>query len=263
MENALADEVENVRASVALVDFRSGHPALFRKLAEFGDIPVTSGRQRGRFDYLITWEHGGLCLLDTRRPNVKPFRLDFNRGARRLCGSDILRRAMGRKARTVVDATAGFGQDTVHLARLGFRVIAIERCAPIAILLAEALDRMNDQAARGLITLHVGDSVELLSSVTADAVYLDPMFAAAGRWRSLPRRRMVLAREMAGVDADSGSLLDTARSRFARVVVKRPDKSPPLKTGAHHSHIGKTVRYDVYMRSDTDPAAREMEHEAT
>jgi len=48
-----------------------------------------------------------------------------------------LARALGRKARRVVDATAGLGQDSFLIASLGPTVLALERSPIIAALLAE------------------------------------------------------------------------------------------------------------------------------
>lgn len=71
--------------------------------------------------------------------------LDFTPAARRRylahAGRDPLIRALGRRGRRVVDATAGLGGDCVHLAWIGERVVAIERHPVVAALLADALAR--------------------------------------------------------------------------------------------------------------------------
>lgn len=244
----IAERVGDVLGSqVGIADFRAQFPRRFDELCEYSNLPIVDRRSTRGFRYLIDCVDARLGIVDIQRPSSKPFTVDHDATPRRLAGGDMLRRALGRTSRKVVDATAGFGYDAVHFARLGFDVIAVERCEPIAMMLRDALGRIADPVLRDRISVIPGDSVHLLPALGADVVYLDPMFASVGRQRSLPRRRMVLARELAGEDWDSRELLQVARGCSHRVVVKRPDKSAPLSGGVHHSHAGKTVRYDVYL----------------
>jgi hypothetical protein len=233
----------------ALMDFERIAPELFRSVRDASGFPVIHSRDVHGFRYVLDCLDNRLCVLDSGNSPAKPFSLDFEMSPRRLFGADILRRAMGRGSKSVIDATTGFGQDTFHLARLGFKVVAVERCLPIALLLQDALSRIQNDALRASIHLLIADSRMTLRTTRADVVYMDPMFDPHDTSRSLPRKHMVLARAMAGDDRDAGELLDIARHRFRRVVVKRPDKSPPLSEGVHHHHRGKTVRYDVYVNT--------------
>ncbi|KAA3634308.1 MAG: rRNA methyltransferase [Proteobacteria bacterium] len=246
-----------VTARVAFADFRRICPEVFSRVQSFSSLTVVEQGANLDVDYVIDCEEGRLVLKSVQEPSRKPFYLDFNRGARTLRGVDLLGRAVGRGSRSVVDATAGFGGDSLHMARLGFRVLAIERCEPVALLFADALARIDDVRLKCSISLRYGDARDLLAGIDADTVYLDPMFDSGDRTRSLARRRMRIARELAGPDVDAVSLLAIARARFKRVVVKRPDKSPALAEGVHHSHRGKTVRYDVYMDPPLRRAGRE------
>jgi 16S rRNA (guanine1516-N2)-methyltransferase len=234
--------------SVAVVDFSREAPALFRRTVSLSFLPVTARSLPGAYRYLLDYVDGRLCIVEPGG-HSKPFHIDLNRGRRAFVARDLLRRALGRGVRSVVDATAGFGRDAAHLASLGVDVTAIERCAPIAALLVDALGRLPDSLRERITVLH-GDSLVLLRELDADAVFLDPMYSVGATGRCLPRRPMVLARSLAGDDQDAPLLLALARERFSRVVVKRPDKSAVLAEGVHHSHKGKTVRYDVYL----DPA---------
>lgn len=201
----------------------------------------------GESSFRLEFNADRLCLVDTSNRRARPYFVDLARARRPGGGADLLRRALGPPGRTVVDATAGFGGDAVHLARSGYTVIAVERCAVIAAMLADGLERLAEHAVRERIRLLAGDSREILPRLSAHVVYLDPMFDAGAPTKSLPRRAMVLARALAGDDDDAAALLDLARAHFPRVVVKRPDKAPPLAGGVHHDHRGKTVRYDVYL----------------
>lgn len=234
----------------ALNDFSAAEPQLFRQVHEMTRLPIAIGRAGGH-RFLIDFLDGRLCVVDRLNLHHKPFSVDLDRTRRALSRGDLLRRALGRNVHSVIDATAGFGGDAVHLARMGFDVIAIERCPIVAALLADALGRIRSERVRNSIRLVVADSADLLGQFHADAVYLDPMFATQARLKSLPRRAMVLARALAGDDRDADTLLNRSRALYARVVVKRPDKSEPLASGVHHHHAGKTVRYDVYLNHGT------------
>ena len=76
------------------------------------------------------------------------------------------------------------------------------------------------------------------------------MFPLKRRESALAKRPLRLLRELVGTDADSQELLAVARAvARRRVVVKRPDHTPPLAPGPQDSYRGKLVRYDVYLRS--------------
>lgn len=158
---------------------------------------------------------------------------------------------------TVVDATAGFGEDAWLLAAMGCEVLAIERSAVMAALLRDALRRAaarEPDAAARLRVLH-GDSAALLKRGLAGeaaawaepaVVYLDPMFPP-GR-KTVERRPMRVLRELVGEDPDAPALLEAALAvARKRVVVKRPRRAEPLRKTPTTSHAGTSVRYDVYV----------------
>lgn len=194
-------------------------------------------------------------LLDRR---VRPTAVEFagsctGDGSASARGRHLLARAVGLDSDTVIDATAGFGQDAFALAALGYRVTALERCGAMTVLLADALRRavlepaLANCAAR--IALRSGDAHRVLAELpSADAIYLDPMFPPKRRQATAMRKEMRLLRALAGDDVDAAELVAHAR-RYARrrVVVKRPDDAPPLLADPHMHYAGKLVRYDVYL----------------
>lgn len=173
-------------------------------------------------------------------------------------GAGALRRAIGPGRRHVVDATAGFGSDAVHIAALGHRVTAIERNA---VVFALTHDGMKRARAQGVLSpdnprLLDGDARVLLPQidVRAATVYLDPMFPPKRKKSAAVRKEMDLLRRLAIDDADALDLLATARACAGeRVVVKRPIDAPPLAPGAFAAYAGKLVRYDVYRPRDRAP----------
>jgi len=171
---------------------------------------------------------------------------------RKVSRSDPLGRALGTSCRSVVDATAGIGTDSLGMVQMGYEVTAIESVPLIAVLLADRLSRSGRVAAS--VPVHVGNANIILGELESapDAVYLDPMFPGRRRASALPRKELVALAELTDpVDGDESvarSLLDTALlTATNRVVVKRLPESPELKAGPNHSLGGKTVRYDVYL----------------
>lgn len=161
------------------------------------------------------------------------------------------RKEAGLGPPTVIDATAGFGDDTWLLASLGCRVIAIERSPIMAALLRDGLRRaaqvQPDIAAR--IDLRLGDSAQLLAKLhPPDVVYLDPMFPT-GR-KTLERKPMRVLRTLVGPDDDAQTLFDAARATGVhRIVVKRPLRAPVLTpTTPTTTHKARGLRYDVYIQ---------------
>lgn len=170
-----------------------------------------------------------------------------------------LARALGIKRRAdlplaVIDATAGFGEDSWLMAGLGCQVTAIERHAVVGELLRDGLMRAQaDIAAR--VTLRIGDARELLATVTPmpDVVYLDPMYP--GGRKTAERKAMKVLRQLVGEDDDAAALLEQALGvAKRRVVVKRPPRAQPLGGEPVHTHRGKGVRYDVYAITNRRPS---------
>lgn len=157
---------------------------------------------------------------------------------------------------TVIDATAGLGQDSFVLACLGCKVTMLERNTVIADLLADALQRgLNDPQIQQYIAnmqLIRGDAVQLLQQLPGekypDVVYLDPMFPLREK-SALVKQELRQLKDLVGDDPDADQLLDVARKiAKRRVVVKRPRIAPYLNNIKPHSEqIGKANRFDIYM----------------
>ncbi len=180
--------------------------------------------------------------------------------ARSRQGKDLLLRAVGAAgAGRLIDATAGLGADSFHLAARGVRVLMIERVPEVAALLratlASALEGAFGEAARESarnLELVEGDARELLARRVAagerpGVVLLDPMYPERGK-AALPPKGMAVFRGAVGADADAEELLTVALGCATdRVVVKRPLKAPPLgQVRPSGSLTGRTVRFDLY-----------------
>lgn len=168
--------------------------------------------------------------------------------ARKLTRADPLVRSLGlgKGVFTVVDATAGLGRDAAALARVGFRVVAIERAPALVEIWRAALS-----GAPPNLEFLAGDAREILPALVAagrrpDAIFLDPMYAERDR-KSAQKKDLIALRALVGDDADATALLDVALSCAGqRVVVKRPRKAPPLAPGVTHRWVGASTRFDLY-----------------
>jgi 16S rRNA (guanine1516-N2)-methyltransferase len=202
------------------------------------------------FDLLLVWTGKRLELRDNRDLRLGPVFADFTARASRpaLSRRQPLARAIGRKARTVVDATAGLAQDAFLLAGLGFEVTAIERNAVVAALVEDGL--LRAPALQYQLRVVCGEAAALLPTLDPkpDVIYLDPMFPPKRKKSAAVRKEMHMLRALVGEDTDATELfcasLQCARQR---VVVKRPDDAAPLAPQPAVSYTGRLVRYDVYL----------------
>jgi 16S rRNA (guanine1516-N2)-methyltransferase len=167
-----------------------------------------------------------------------------------------LAQALG-KSKTVVDATTGWGQDSLFMFRMGFSVLCMERSPVMAALLHDALERLADSDWVQNLNLAVpkllqGNAIELLANLGTppDCIYLDPMFPPKRKKSALAKKSMQILHELIGQDADKEQLFAAAlQATGKRVVVKSPDYAEPLGGKPQQSFSGKLVRYDVYLKS--------------
>ena len=172
-------------------------------------------------------------------------------------GAESLRRAVGGwgagKTPVVVDATAGLGRDGYLLASMGARVTLIERSPEVHAQLRAALERAAAEPTHAeiveRITLLHGDAQDLLPTLSAEVVLVDPMHPPR-RGTALVKAEMRVLRQLVGADADACELMQVAlASASKRVVLKWPLHGEPLPDIPKPSHqiLGKTTRYDVFM----------------
>jgi 16S rRNA (guanine1516-N2)-methyltransferase len=220
-------------------------------------------------DELVLWfQDGPLALGFCRDGPRRAHHLDFDRDAPTdRASTALLCRAvgLGRGVRTVIDATAGFGRDSLALAAAGADVTMIERHPILAAMLRDALARATDSRGLRLVVADARDHLESLrhdAAAAPDAIYLDPMYPERGK-SALPRGAAQLLRALhdqkepndpLAADVD---LLRTARAiARRRVVVKRPPRAPALVEGQTIAVMrGSRARYDIYAPSPRDTAS--------
>ncbi len=192
----------------------------------------------------------------------KPFQLNFNQRRYRASGRDPLVKAMGKLTASdeqtqILDATAGWAQDAIHLAEAGFSVTALEREPLVYALVTEALARLDDAALASRITLIQADSCAYINASPSqnklDIVYLDPMFPDKNKPAASTKKPMTLMQYLTNpLTAKEEYELLTAARNYARkrVVVKRPLRAEALCGATPSGCIrGKLVRFDIYSPS--------------
>lgn len=255
------DDQESTPAGAILV-FRHTRPDDEAALALRLDLPVIDSIDDLGPDMLaLTYRHDRLALCDRATLTSRTARgvaadfdtLDLRPGRAALTRRQPLARAIGREASTVVDATAGLGQDSVLLASLGWTITSVERSPIIAALLADGLDRLaatpHGGDIRARITLINADARTWLPDASSppDVIYVDPMFPPRRKRSALTKQSVRTIRAVVGEDPDAEDLLQIARNRaMQRIVVKRPTDAGPLGSAPDFHLAGKLARYDVY-----------------
>ncbi len=235
----------------------------FQELAQRLSVPLyQSINNDSPESFFLTWRDGCLKLLDKELLKKGGLVVDIEprNGEQRSWPAPkdgALAHALGRKTRTVVDATTGWGQDSLHIFRMGYELLCMERSPVMAELLLDGfkrlvelewMQRLNLQSPRLLI----GNAIDLLATLEAqpDCIYLDPMFPPKRKKSALPKKAMMVLRDLLGDDQDKEQLFASAlMAAGKRVVVKSPDYAEPLGGKPNESFHGKLLRYDVYFKS--------------
>ena len=169
--------------------------------------------------------------------------------------NEIILKAVGIKNNhtpSVLDATAGLGQDAFLLAAKGCEVLMLERSAIIGALLQDGLRRYHhEQPTTIKLALLLSSAQDYLKALTAnqpDVIYLDPMYPPRVK-SALGKKNMRILHELVGADEDASEILTLALQRAnKRVVVKRPKFAQHL--GLIKPDIifasNACLRYDVY-----------------
>lgn len=163
-------------------------------------------------------------------------------------------RLKGIEEPTLVDATAGLGQDSLLLAAAGFSVTLIECNPVIAAMLVDAIERARRDPeladAAGRMRVIEGNSLKVLRdlSMPPDVVYLDPMFPGRSKSAAVKKKFQLLHRLEMPCE-DEMALLEAARAAHPRkIVIKRPVKGPRLAgVKPDYTLRGKAVRYDCIV----------------
>lgn len=175
----------------------------------------------------------------------------------------------------VIDATAGFGHDSLILASTGAQVTMLEQQPLMALLLLVEQQRMsakpNWQKLMACLTIINTDALSYLAqlqknttdqAVAVDVVYLDPMFPEDSYQDSKTGKGAKVGKHMQALHQlaspptleEERQLLQHAQAivgnsdKQGRVVVKRPQLAPSLANQPpSESWHNEAVRFDGYF----------------
>ena len=240
----------------------SGDASKFEELSERLNVPLRQSTEQNSEAFFLTWRDGCLKLLDKELLKKGGLSVDIEprNGEQRSYPAPkegAFSQAIGRKTKTVIDATTGWAQDRLCLFRMGYEVRCIERSLIMMALLNDAFERLALESwvqkleLSPPILMH-GNAIELLKNLEMppDCIYLDPMFPHKRKKSALSKKSMTILQELVGEDSDKTELFEAAFTATAkRVVVKSPDYAEPLGGKPSESFSGKLLRYDVYLKN--------------
>ncbi len=256
--------MQHYTGKLAVLYSGQGDSQPYQLLAERLKVPLRDSSVAG-FDqneaFFLSWRDGCLKLLDQELLKKGGLIVDIEprHGEQRSWPAPkqgALAQALGRKTKTVVDATTGWGQDSLHIFRMGYELICIERSPIMSELLADGFQRLAQINWMQNLNLQPpsllnGNAIELLANLDAppDCIYLDPMFPPKRKKSALAKKSMTILRDLLGDDEDKEQLFTAALAACGkRVVVKSPDYAEPLGGKPTESFQGKLMRYDVYFK---------------
>jgi 16S rRNA (guanine1516-N2)-methyltransferase len=240
----------------------NGELSKFEALAQRLNVPLRQPSEQNPETFFLTWRDGELKLLDKELLKKGGLSVDIapRNGEQRSYPAPkegAFAQAIGRKTKTVIDATTGWAQDSLCLFRMGYDVRCIERSPMMAELLADAFDRLESETWVQKLELSPpilmrGNAIELLQTLKMppDCIYLDPMFPPKRKKSALSKKSMTILQELVGEDLDKTELFEAAFfATGKRVVVKSPDYAEPSGGKPSESFSGKLLRYDVYLKN--------------
>ena len=213
----------------------------------------------------------GLTLTD----GVNQLRVDFTHMLKRIRRGNLQQELLVRAAKikkeeampVVLDATAGFAEDSMLLAAAGFYVILYERDSVIEALLRDGLlraslipelapvvSRMKLYGKDSIEAMHrMADMKERMNlfleeEIIPDIIFLDPMFPKRQK-SALVKKKFQLLQQLEQPCADETELLRAAMGVHPRkIIIKRPLKGPYLAgVKPDYSISGKSIRYDCLV----------------
>ncbi len=157
---------------------------------------------------------------------------------------------------SILDATAGLGQDAFVLASLNSNgsVLLCEQHPAVFTLLDYAIKQGASPSETGSICRRMSatnqNSIQLMQQKTEnfDVIYLDPMYPERKK-KAKVKKGMQLLQQLIGHQQNEPLLLSAAiRACKQRVVVKRPLHAEYYANKkADFSHKSKNTRFDIYL----------------
>lgn len=250
------------KGKLAVLYLGQGELEDYTSLAERLDVPLYSSITDILTEvFFLTWRDGSLNLLDKAQLKKGGLIVQINprpgeQHSWPAPKKGALAQALGRKTKTIIDATTGWGQDSLHIFRMGYDLQCIERSPVMVELLTDGFKRLTEKnwvKNRSLVMpeLIFGNAAMVLPSLDTkpECIYIDPMFPPKRKKSALAKKSMTILRDLLGDDGDKEQLFEAAyQVATKKVVVKSPDYAEPLAGKPSESFNGKLLRYDVYLK---------------
>ena len=168
--------------------------------------------------------------------------------------------ALGKKTSRIIDATCGWGGDSLLMCAQGYSVSMIERNPLMVLLLKDAMQRLSKTIWASKHSVIIPDVIAAnaidwfsANSSHGECIYLDPMFPLKRKKSAATNKYMQFLQWLVGQDQDADRLLSAAIAHGSgRVAVKRPDYAAPLMQDLLEPDVrfsSKLIHYDVYLAS--------------
>lgn len=163
---------------------------------------------------------------------------------------------------SVIDGTAGFGQDGLILASTGANVIMIEQNPLVAMLLLFEHHMMNAnpnwQKLLSRVTICYGNFLDANFMATlpkVDMIYLDPMFPSDSYSAKVGKTMQVLHDLAISPSNDDEklflSIANTQLKDNGKIIIKRPLSAPHLANKTPVQSVANdAIRFDRYRSGD-------------
>ena len=163
----------------------------------------------------------------------------------------IIQAVNSPKSFSIWDLTAGLGRDAFILASFGYSVIMVEQNPVLATILHYALE--NNIIPRRNLNLVYANSLEFIQSqaILPNIIYLDPMFRDNKTAKAKKDMQLIGHLTNNLPDQNQESLFVSSYTKAVnKVVVKRDNKQSNIILAPLPSYtkIGKTIRFDVYVK---------------
>ncbi|MFL2646394.1 MAG: class I SAM-dependent methyltransferase [Dehalococcoidia bacterium] len=237
-----------------------------KKLSERLNLPIIHSMNVSNEFILVV--HDNRVELFNNTKKMSPLTVDFS--SRKFLNrisqpskNTLIGRAIGigKSENFIVDLTAGLGRDTVQMACMGHRVVAIERDPIVFTLLEDGVERARTENFLSediieRISIKFGDSFSYLADMSniPSIAYIDPMYSIQ-RKSALPNYEMQILNSLIGPgdEFEISRLINSALIQgIPKVVVKRSKNIPRIKPlqdrAPNFSIIGTTICFDIYQQ---------------
>ncbi|MBP5599334.1 MAG: class I SAM-dependent methyltransferase [Lachnospiraceae bacterium] len=164
----------------------------------------------------------------------------------------------GKETVSILDATAGLGEDSIILSAAGFNVTLYEYDEIIFALLEDSVIRAKNTLEYAHIanrmTLKNEDSIAAMNSLSEsekpDVILLDPMFPKREKSALIKKKFQLLQKLESPCDVEEALLNAAMNLKPKKIIIKRPLKGPFLAgVKPSYSLKGKAIRIDVIVNA--------------